>query len=157
MTSLESMVTKLASLRLYDFSEGSEINIELSVFAAELDTAFARLDEMTRECFIETAQSWGISEREKFTGKEKVSLSLEKRRELLKTAQYVTGADFRTPGFEEFVRSCGAQDFTYIEAPSVSKINLTINDDLDSGAKKLLEERLDAYCPAHCKMIIRYS
>lgn len=157
MTSLESMTAKLAPLRLYEITEGSEIYTELAVFAAELDAAFAELEVMTRECFIETAQSWGISEREKFTGKEKTALSLEERRELLKTAEYITGADFRTSGFESFVRSCGAQDFTYHEGPSLAKINLIIHDELDSGTKKLLEERMEAYCPANCKIAIRYT
>lgn len=156
MTSLESMKQKLGALGIYRLEDGTENALRLSVYAAELDRLFAALDEMLRECFIATAQSWGITNRERFIGKEKNALAPARRRELLITAEHVTGVDGTPQGFEDFVRSCGAQDFTYTEGYSHAKINLIIHDDLDSGTKKLLEERLDAYIPAHCRIDVHY-
>ena len=86
MTGYQSMVSKLAPLRLYNITEHSEIGVELSVIAEEIDAFYEYMDEVLREMFIATAQSWGISEREKFICKEKSNLTLEKRRELLETA-----------------------------------------------------------------------
>ena len=149
MTGYQSMVSKLAPLRLYNITEHSEIGVELSVIAEEIDAFYEYMDEVLREMFIATAQSWGISGREKFICKEKSDLTLEKRRELLETAGYITGIDNTPSGFEAFVRSCGVQDFTYTEVYQHSRITLTVNDQLDSGTKLMLEERLDAYIPAN--------
>lgn len=157
MTSLDSMKQKLGALGIYRLENGTENALRLSVYAAELDRLFAAFDELLRECFIVTAQSWGIANRERFIGKEKSALTLERRRELLITAEYVTGVDGTPQGFEDFVRSCGAQDFTYAEAYSHARISLIIRDDLDSGTKMLLEERLEAYIPAHCRIEVHYD
>lgn len=157
MTSYGSMTQKLAPLGIYDLEDGTRNALELRVFADELDRLFDTLDEMEREFFIATAQSWGIAMRERFTGKEKSSLPVEKRRELLTIAEYVTGVDPTPQGFEDFVRVCGIEDFTYQEVGSHAKLNLTIREDLDSGEKKLLEERINAYIPAHCTVNIRYN
>ena len=157
MTGYQSMVSKLAPLRLYNITEHSEIGVELSVIAEEIDAFYEYMDEVLREMFIATAQSWGISEREKFICKEKSNLTLEKRHELLETAGYITGIDNTPSGFEAFVRSCGVQDFTYTEVYQHSRITLTVNDQLDSGTKLMLEERLDAYIPANCQINIHYT
>lgn len=156
MTSYASMTQKLQPLGIYRLENGTRNALELQVFAAELDCLFDTLDEMEREYFISTAQSWGISTRERFAGKEKSSLSTQKRRELLMIGEYVTGVDPTPQGFEDFVRACGAENFTYYEAGSHARLTLNISDDLDSGEKKLLENRVKAYIPAHCQVSIHY-
>ncbi|MEE0875578.1 MAG: hypothetical protein UIH27_19305 [Ruminococcus sp.] len=117
MTSYESMTQKLAPLGLYRLTPGTQTDLELRVYADELDRLFGRLDEITRECFIATAQDWGVAERERFFGKEKTGSSLEVRRELLMTAERETGSDPTPEGCRKFLRSCGAEDFEIIESP----------------------------------------
>ena len=99
------------------------------------------------------AQAEAILERRRMYSEQE----LEKRRELLETAGYITGIDNTPSGFEAFVRSCGVQDFTYTEVYQHSRITLTVNDQLDSGTKLMLEERLDAYIPANCQINIHYT
>lgn len=157
MTSYESMTQKLAPLGLYRLTPGTQTDLELRVYADELDRLFGRLDEMTRECFIATAQDWGITQRERFFGKEKTGLSLEVRRELLLTAERETGSDPTPEGCGDFLRSCGAEDFEINESPSLAKITVTIRGISDGGAQKLIKNRMEAYIPAHCKLIMSFE
>ena len=74
---------KLQPLRLYTLAPGSETDHELHAYAAGLDPMFHELTVAAREAFIQTAESYGLSEREKFIEKEKAELSAASRRELL--------------------------------------------------------------------------
>ncbi len=157
MDSYQSMTEKLYPLRLYDIEGGEEINTELRVLADEVDLLFAALDIMTREYFIATAQSWGLSNRESFAGAEKPGLTVEERRNLLLLSEHVTGFDCTPSGFEEFVRSCGVSDFEFTEAFSHYKVALYVHDELDSGMKNTLKTRVNAYYQANCQAVIRYN
>ena len=84
MDSYTSMVKKLTDTKLYSVRTGGRTYAELKAFAAGLDLLFNELDEMLKEYFIDTAQSYGLTERERFTGAVRDDLSIEKRRELLK-------------------------------------------------------------------------
>ena len=77
------MKNKLVATGLYTADDSSNIAEEISAFAQELDTMFDTLDEMTREYFIVTAESYGITERELFVGKDRSALTTEKLREML--------------------------------------------------------------------------
>ena len=48
---------------------------------------------MLKEYFIDTAQSYGLTERERFTGAVRDDLSIEKRRELLKIREQTNGME----------------------------------------------------------------
>ena len=87
MNSFSSMKNKLSAIGIYNIENGSNIYNELKAYSVELDRIFSELDTMLREYFIETAQSYGITLREKFLGREKTEYSLEKRREMLKIQQ----------------------------------------------------------------------
>lgn len=157
MDSYNSMTKKLAPLRIYNLNGENEISTELRVIAREIDLLFDTLEIMTRECFIATAESYGISERESFFGKEKTELTAERRRALLMLLSYVNGTDITLTGFEAFVRSCGVQNFTYNETPTHARLVLTVRDELDDGSKKLLKERVEAYVPAQINVTTLFS
>ena len=69
--SYASMKAKLAPLGIYTLAEGSVTDCELKAYAAGIDRLFDTLDIAERESFIETAETYGLSEREKFADKEK--------------------------------------------------------------------------------------
>ena len=85
MDSYTSMVKKLTDTKLYSVRTGGRTYAELKAFSTGLDLLFNELGEMLKEYFIDTAQSYGLTERERFTGAVRDDLSIEKRRELLKT------------------------------------------------------------------------
>ena len=152
----DSMKHKLQPLRLYTFAQGGLSDIELRVFASELDRLFEETEIMLREFHIPTALSYGISLRERFLGKEKTALRLRRRRELLTAAEAERGQDFTASGFERFIRGCGIDSFDYAEVPEHTRINLHVYGDPDSGVRSLLEQRAAEFLPPHINLNVRY-
>ena len=62
------MKTKLVGSGLYDITAKSNIGAELLAYAEGLDPVFDMLEMMERELFIDTAENFGIAERERFVG-----------------------------------------------------------------------------------------
>ena len=83
MNSFGSMKTKLESTGLYKITDSSNIKAELSAYADGLNAVFDTLEMMEKELFIDTAEDFGITERERFVGKVRDEYSLEKRRNRL--------------------------------------------------------------------------
>lgn len=115
MSSYDSMKTKLEPVGLYSISEGSNISNELKAYAEGIDPLFEDLDVMTRECFIDTAETYGITQRENFTGKERSDYTLEQRREMLRLQEQNMGSKCNKAAFEDKMRSFGVYDFYFYE------------------------------------------
>ena len=94
------MRNKLVATGLYTLDSNSNTSEELKAFAQELDVMFDMLDEMTREYFIATSQSYGITERERFIGKERSELPTEQRREMLLVQEQMMGNNCSKDAFE---------------------------------------------------------
>mgnify|MGYP001224039914 CR=1 FL=1 len=116
MDSYTSMVKKLTDTKLYSVRTGGRTYAELKAFAAGLDLLFNELDEMLKEYFIDTAQSYGLTERERFTGAVRDDLSIEKRRELLKIREQ-TNEEFCTPGV--LIRFWRDTDSVILKSPKI--------------------------------------
>lgn len=78
MNSLDSMTKKLENTKIYAVKPGGRNYAEIKAFSVGLDMIFNELDEMLREYYIDTAQSYGLTERERFTGAVRDDLSIEK-------------------------------------------------------------------------------
>lgn len=157
MDSYNSMKSKLNSIGLYNISEQSCISRELKAYACELDRLCSELDVMYRECFIETAQTYGLALRESLAGREKSDQELEKRREILKLQQQMMGGECTLSSFKRFLKSCGLNDFEIAEDCSAYKITVTINDALTDEQKAEAEEKIAAEIPAHITLLVNYS
>lgn len=156
MSSYDSMKNKLLPLGIYSFAEGGVVDKELNAYAAALDPLFDKIDEMTRESFISTAESYGLSEREKFIDREKPQLTAEKRRELLINQEKATACDGTVVGFNRFLSDCGLTDFRVDEFPSRQRVAVYINDDLNEGEKSLIGNKIAQAAPIHLNVQVYY-
>ena len=157
MSSYNSMKTKLSATGLYKLDDSSNTAQELKAFAKELDVMFAMLDEMTRECFIATAQSYGIIERERFIGKERSELPTEQRREMLLIQEQMMGNSCSKGAFELMLRGVGLTDFTITESFATQVVTVTINDVLTAEIKQMLEEKILAEFPSHLDITVTFT
>ena len=157
MSSYDSMKTKLESVGIYIITEGSNISNELKSYAEGIDVLFETLDIMTRECFITTAETYGITQRETFTGKERESYTLEQRKEMLILQEQNMGNKCNTEAFEDRMRSFGVYDFYFNEGFSKNALAIYINDSLSDAEKKMIEEKIKAEFPAHLQIAIHYT
>lgn len=157
MDSYTSMKNKLQPMGLYDVADGTNVSVELKTYAEGINTLFNQLDEMTREYFIATAESYGLTERERFIGKVRTEYSVEKRREMLQIQEQMIGNECSVSAFTKFLEGCGLSDFEIAENFSQQTVVITINDTLADETKKMIEERINAEFPVHLIITINYS
>ena len=151
------MKSKLIATGLYTLEDSSNTSEELKAFAQELDIIFDTLDEMTREYFIATAQSYGIIERERFIGKERSELPTEQRREMLLIQEQIIGSGCSKGDFELMLKGVGLSDFTITESFSTQTVTVTINDTLEEATKQMIEKKILAEFPAHLDVTVIFT
>ena len=157
MSSYNSMKSKLIATGLYTLEDSSNTSEELKAFAQELDIIFDTLDEMTREYFIATAQSYGIIERERFIGKERSELPTEQRREMLIIQEQMMGNSCSKGAFELMLKGTGLSDFTITESFATQAVTVTINDVLTAEIKQMIEEKIRAEFPSHLDVTVTFT
>ena len=157
MGSFDSMKSKLAPLGIYSLEEGDTVCRELGAYAEGLDPLFDELEEMERESFIATAESYGLSEREKFIDREKPQLTTERRRELLIMQEKSSSGDASAAGFRQYLSDCGLQSYRVDEFPSRQRIAIYINDVLNEGEKSLIGSKIALAAPAHLNVMVYYQ
>ena len=60
MSVISDLIKKLQPLNLYSLSKTSNVYFELSVYASELENINSSIDELLKECFVQTAESYGV-------------------------------------------------------------------------------------------------
>ena len=157
MSSYNSMRNKLVATGLYTLDSNSNTSEELKAFAQEIDVMFDMLDEMTREYFIATSQSYGITERERFIGKERSELPTEQRREMLLVQEQMMGNNCSKDAFELMLRGVGLTDFAITESFATQAVTVTINDVLSAEIKQMVEEKIRAEFPSHLDITVTFT
>lgn len=157
MNSLDSMTKKLENTKIYAVKPGGRNYAEIKAFSAGLDLLFNELDEMLKEYFIDTAQSYGLTERERFTGAVRDDLSIEKRRELLKIREQ-TNEEFCTPeGFNKILEGYGLGNFKITENPSQNALKIKISDSLSELNKVWVNKMIESDFPAHLEITVEFA
>lgn len=151
------MSQKLSPLGIYDTENSTVLKAELKAYAEGLDTLFDTLSVLERELFIPTAESFGLSSRERFTGREKPGLTTEQRREeLLYNERNVTG-EITDSAFEAFLERIGLVDYTINIMRGRGTFTLTVNDRKSDGEKALIEKQVIAEIPAYLTPTIIFA
>ncbi len=156
MGSYDSMKSKLEPIGVYSLAPGDITDCELKAYACGLDPLFDKLEEFEREGFIATAESYGLSEREKFLDREKPGLTTARRRELLIALEQSLGMKATPSEFLEYLQNCGLEQVTISEYPTRQRLSVFIDDDLNAGQKRLIVKKTAAAAPAHLNVMIHF-
>lgn len=154
MTSLESMIRKLAPLNIYDLSDTSCVYAELAAYAEALDAHRANLDEALRECFISSAESYGLTAREKIIGNERESYSTAERRQMLISRKCICDNDFTPAAFDRLIKGLGAESYTMTEMPSDFILTITLNGVFETVDEAWIENQIKLLMPAHLGVFV---
>ena len=137
MSSYDSMKSKLAPLGVYTLAAGSEIDCELQAYGCGLDVLFDKLDEFEREAFIATAESYGLSEWERFLEKERAEQPTASRRALLLGYEQGLRLGARASDFAHFLASCGLEQAVVREYPADQRLmEIKTFERIDEQTKK---------------------
>ncbi len=157
MTAYESMSTKLLQTGLYGIEQGGAVDCELKAYAVELDRIYTELDVLLREAFVPTAQTYGISGREKFIGKERTDLTLARRRELLMLRETRASGGHGSADLNQLIEALGVTDYTVTIVQRHCKITITVNDSLTAEQKADFEKGVKSFTPVTFETIFEYN
>ncbi len=157
MTSLESMIKKLSPLGIYRIENKTNIKNELSAYAYALDIHRKNIDTLIRECFISSAQDYGIEIREKVIGAVKSSYDLSKRREMLTLRKGFNENDFTRDSLAKFIKSFGVTEFNISEVPTQHIIGVAIGGSYPDSEEKWIENQIRLILPAHLTAFVYFG
>lgn len=157
VTTIESFIKKLEPLGVYDISEGTNICAELSAYAEALDKHRENMDEALRECFISTAEGYGIEIREKVFGQLRERYTNSKRREMLSLRRSLGENDFTRAGLDRFMASLGVDSYSLQELYGTYTIIVTISNTFTDTEAKWIEKQIKEIMPAHLITLVYYG
>ena len=157
MDSFTSMKEKLLPLGLFTIEENSNTELELKAYAVGLDIVFDKLDELLREYFIMTAETYGLTQREIFLGKEREDYSIEHRRNILVAHEQLVESRCNFKAFVTVLESYGLTDFEIVEDYYGQKVKINVRDNLTDATKTMVEERVLLDFPAHLEIIVNFE
>ena len=157
MTSYQSMRSKLLPTGLYSLETGSAVDCELKAYSAELDRVYSELDILLREAFVSTAETYGITLREKFVGKERTDLTLARRRERLMLREMQAAGGHGIADLNQLIESLGVTDYSVSIVHRHCKITITVGDSLTDAQKADFEKGINAFAPVTFETIFTYT
>lgn len=149
MNSFDSITGKLAPLNLYNITEDSNIYYEISAYSIALDRHRENLERVLKECFISSAETYGIENREKVIGGVRSDYSLEYRRRMLILRKAFGDNDFTKGKFNSFLTSIGIYIFDVLEMPEDEEINICIGGSYNRDDKAWIMKEIKLALPAH--------
>ena len=156
MESINLLKSKLEPLGLYNLEQGTLVNAELMAYAVALDILYDKLDEIEKEMFIDTAEDYGLSLREKAYGYKRTSVSAATRREMLNYRSSITSNDFNKESIEDALKASGIDGYI-IEVPSEYLMHVNCLQVVDTEvSNNEVESRAQKFMPAHVKTIFDF-
>lgn len=157
MTALQSLEKKLAPLNIYNICEGTNIFAELSAYAYAIDKHRQNTEIVLRECFISTAESYGIEMREEVFGNPREDYTLEQRRAMLTLRRGFGDSDFTLAGFDKFMVSLGVGSYNLLEMFSTYEAVVTLFNTFSNTDAEWIKNQINLFLPAHIVVYVYYG
>lgn len=149
MDALQSMCEKMNKIGIYSLDEDSFVYQELAAYAEGLNILYDAFDELSRECFVSTAEDYGLTIKEEILNKLNLDNSIEGRRKAILAAISVTNIDNQVSDYEKYSRIFNVSG-QFVEDLANNKIVFQCTDSLTAARKSLLEEQMKEYMPCWC-------
>ena len=152
----ESMKKRMEPLKIYR-SDARLIDIELRVYAAEIERLYSALDSMFTERFISTAQGDGLTVYEEMFGPDRTGEDIVRRREMLNLRMNLGEGDFTPKGIKKALDSLGLS-YVISEFPEIDKLNITaVTEDYSVAEQAFIEREIAKIMPAHLDYQITFN
>ncbi len=146
MSEFDIMKSALEKTGLYSVEEGGAVYAELMAYAEGLDMYFGALKELLRECFVGTAQGYGLALREKIFNRINLDTSLQGRRNALIKALSVNVWDYTLEGMEKVRDSFNAEGSFETDYNNM-KVIFRCTQTLTAAQKTALQNQMKKFMP----------
>ena len=120
MSVLQQMKDMLSPLGVYSLNENSLVMCELKVYASQLEKLHEKLSTLLRECFITTAQVFGLERVEELFEQLRPDLTIQERREKLSKYMALRNTDFSFEDITTQLKLSGISDAFNVDIPNES-------------------------------------
>lgn len=158
MTEFEFLKSKLALTGLYNITENTNIYKELKVYAAAFDKVRQELDDMFRENFISTAETYGIINRERLMyGVQDSKIDITTRRKLLIDTIMQNDNNFKLTDLYRLIEAFSTV-YSVFENPAQQRViaDVEMTGYSDAQCRKFAD-RIQRFMPVHLETQIVYK
>ena len=143
------MEKALRPIGMYQINYNTLVSIELSVYSNALDPLSETVDGLVSECFVATAEDFGLTSFEKLVGRERSDLELSKRRDMILSLINLNVNDNNVEGIKRFFRTLGVE-CEIEEYPMIQHIYIKpLNTDINPEEKAYIRKRAEEFLPCH--------
>lgn len=156
MDSRISMKKQLLNIPLYDINK-PQLNNELKAYSLMINELNDEISRMLCECFISTAQSYGLEKRELLIGNARDDLSVQQRRKMLLLREEIDSNSFTVEKIKKACESFTLTSCNITEYPSVFIVSVDIFGNYSLSQKSWIKEQIRKIIPAHLKISISFN
>ena len=156
MTAYESIKEKLSGVSIYSFDKDGLLEAEIKAYAAGLQVLYDGVDELLRECFVQTAEGYGLEQLEAMARTYINGDDVESRREKLINRLSINPGIIGKDALEKQVASLGLR-CNITENVSESKVYVDILTDVADDRKEFVKAELLRFTPMHLIMYIKFN
>lgn len=151
----KSMCEALKPLGLYSF-ESTNVSNELLTYAVMIDELNNTLNDLLSECFIDTAEDLGLSQREKVIGAVRGDLSIDKRRSMLKLRESINLSSFTPSKIKKSLESFGLTCEVY-EFPTLFTAVVDATGKYTVAQKAWIRSQVEKIMPTHLQVQVVFN
>lgn len=156
MTAYESIKNKLSATGIYNIKQGGLIDAEIKAYAIVLQRVYDKLDELLRECFVQTAEGYGLEQLEAMARTYMSGDELESRRNKLINRLQINPSIIGKDALEKQAASLGLE-CNITENCSESKLNVDVLTEVADDKKEFLKAELLRFAPLHLIMYVTFN
>ncbi len=148
MSTLSDLVKILQPLNLYSLTKSSNVYRELSVYGKEFDRLKADFDEFLRECFVQTAETYGLSNIEHIYMNPTTELDAETRRQRILDRLLINDSDYTLQAVSKAIKCFGTESFDIIEFPNRNQVVVEIFGEYTQAQEEYIVTEITKLLPA---------
>lgn len=154
-SSKQTMKKALESTKLYKVQDNN-INTEIEVYKMIVDMLNTQIEELLCECFVQTASSFGLQNRELVIGAVRDDLTLDKRRDMLCRREAIDSSCFTKDKIKQSLYSFGL-DFELYEYPSLMEIVIIAKGEYSKEQQAWIRAQVKKIMPAHQQVHVIFN
>lgn len=155
-SALKNMLSSLSPLKLYELNADTLVYKELSVYAEGLDMLNQEIKRLHKECFVPTAESYGLDNREKIWGAAQNHLSVQERRGMVIKRLAMHDSDFTLLGMKNFLQALH-MDAAIIEEPESFTVYVNCgNTKYTKAQRSWITKEINQFFPSHLEVFIDF-
>ena len=151
-----TMKKHLNDTGVYDIENPSLIN-ELKAYAFVINELNQGINTMLSECFISSAQSYGLEFKERLIGNIREELSTQDRRKMLSLRETIDSNSFTVERIKQAIESFCLRKCILSEYPMLCMTGIEISGNFTQAQKDWIKEQIRKIMPAHLSLSISFN